>query len=230
MFYPVDQPLERGWVGRIDGGRVVQLAAQTLQAFFLGGGAAREHADYALENVRLLAPVQFPPTVRIFRRADDFQFANATAVVGTEVVVPRPAPQLGVSARLAAVVGADEAVGGYTGFLEWNGNVHGSAKWNDYGLALGPIVVTPDELDPGARSYTLLWRDSTGAEAAATSGLVGSFDWDAATRLAAFGTTLRPGDVLAGPSIGVIDGITDGAVELEVEGIGPLTSVLGDPI
>ena len=38
MFSPRDQDLERGWPGRIDGDKVIQLAAQTLQAFFTGGG------------------------------------------------------------------------------------------------------------------------------------------------------------------------------------------------
>ena len=53
MFSPKDLELERGWPGRIDGDRVVQLAAQTLQAFFTGGGGAREHAVFALEDVVL---------------------------------------------------------------------------------------------------------------------------------------------------------------------------------
>ena len=55
MFSPRDAELERGWPGRVDGDRVVQLAAQTLQAFFTGGGEAREHAEYLLADVRLLA-------------------------------------------------------------------------------------------------------------------------------------------------------------------------------
>ena len=46
MFHPVGHPMERGWVGRVDGDRVVHLAAQTLQSFFTGGGTAREHAQY----------------------------------------------------------------------------------------------------------------------------------------------------------------------------------------
>ena len=50
MFHPNDHPLERGWVGRIDGTRVLHLAAQTLQSFFLGGGGAREHAEYRLHG------------------------------------------------------------------------------------------------------------------------------------------------------------------------------------
>ena len=65
MFTPLEHDV-RGWPGRIDGDRVIQLAAQTLEAFFTGGGNAREHAEYALDEVRLLAPVQRPPSVRDF--------------------------------------------------------------------------------------------------------------------------------------------------------------------
>ena len=50
MFTPVELDLERGWPGRIEGDRVIQLAAQTLQAFFAGGGSAREHAEYPLAD------------------------------------------------------------------------------------------------------------------------------------------------------------------------------------
>ena len=66
MFHPVGHPMERGWVGRVDGDRVVHLAAQTLQSFFTGGGTAREHAEYPLEETVLLAPVLHPPSIRIF--------------------------------------------------------------------------------------------------------------------------------------------------------------------
>ena len=71
MFHPVGHPLERGWVGRVDGDRVLQLAAQTLQSFFTGGGTAREHAEYPLEGGR--APrAGAPPAVRApLRRPDD---------------------------------------------------------------------------------------------------------------------------------------------------------------
>ena len=66
MFSPGRQELERGWPGRIDGDTVVQLAAQTLQSFFTGGGGAREHAEYPLDDVLLRAPVLEPPAVRVF--------------------------------------------------------------------------------------------------------------------------------------------------------------------
>ena len=87
MFHPVDQPLERGWVGRVDGDRVLHLAAQTLQSLFLGGGQAREHAEYPLDAVRLLPPVQYPPAVRLFEGDGSFAFANPAAVVGPDAEV-----------------------------------------------------------------------------------------------------------------------------------------------
>ena len=64
MFSPRDQELERGWPGRIEGDTVIQLAAQTLQAFFTGGGNAREHAVYPLPEVVFRAPVLRPPSIR----------------------------------------------------------------------------------------------------------------------------------------------------------------------
>ena len=67
MFSPKGMDLERGWPGKIHGDRIVQLAAQTLQAFFTGGGGAREHAEYPLAESELRAPVLYPPTVRVFR-------------------------------------------------------------------------------------------------------------------------------------------------------------------
>ena len=73
MFHPNDNPIERGWVGRLDGDRVLHLAAQTLQSFFLGGGGAREHAEYPLAEATLLVPVQYPPTVRIFASDGSFR-------------------------------------------------------------------------------------------------------------------------------------------------------------
>src|ERR1700729_1091508 len=90
MFSPKGSPLERGWPGRIDGERVVQLAAQTLQAFFTGGGGAREHAEYALADVDLRAPVLHPPGIRVFDADRDFLFGNTAAVYGPDDQIPHP--------------------------------------------------------------------------------------------------------------------------------------------
>ena len=116
MFSPREQQLERGWPGRIDGDDVVQLAAQTLQAFFTGGGDAREHARYPLADVVFRAPVLHPPAIRIFDAAGDFAFANPAAVCGPddEVALPAGVEAIEARLRLAAVIGADRAIGGFT--------------------------------------------------------------------------------------------------------------------
>lgn len=219
MFHPTDHPLERGWVGRIDGDRVLHLAAQTLQSFFLGGGGAREHAEYPLAEVTLLVPVHAPPTVRIFSSPDAFGFANATAIVGPGVRVQGAG--LTACARIAAVIGAAGAIGGYSGLLEWHDPAElPLVKQSDFGIVLGPVVVTPDELDPTSIGGVLL-GDGRQERAVASS-----FAWDDAIALAARRTVLRPGDVVAGPPVATLFDVGSG-VTVELEGIGALDCPLG---
>jgi len=149
MFSPLDADLVRGWPGRIHGDDVIQLAAQTLQAFFTGGGTAREHATYPLADIVLRPPVLHPPSIRIFGRDGDFAFANPAAIRGPDDEIPLPA---GVDAvelelHLATVIGADGAPGGFTFLGEWLAPQLPGAKSRDFALSLGPTVVTPDELD-----------------------------------------------------------------------------------
>ena len=148
MFSPSDHHLERGWPGRIDGDTVVQLAAQTLQSFFTGGGEAREHATYPLADVELRAPVLHPPSIRIFGADGDFTFANPAAVrgPGDEIVVPAGVDTVEAQLRLAAVIGADQQIGGFTFLTEWIAPQLPGQKARDFALVLGPTVVTPDEL------------------------------------------------------------------------------------
>ena len=147
MFSPRDRDLPRGWPGRIEGDRVVQLAAQTLQAFFTGGGGAREHDEYPLEHVVFRAPVQQPPTVRIFGNDGDFVFANAAAIFGPEEAIPLPAgvEQVESDLRIAAMIGAEGAIGGFTLMNDWIAPELKGAKARDFAISLGPILVTPDE-------------------------------------------------------------------------------------
>ena len=170
MFTPRDQDLERGWPGRIDGETVIQLAAQTLQAFFTGGGQAREHAEYALADVVFRAPVLHPPSVRIFDDSGDFVFANPAAIrsPGEDPGVPGARS----AERVAAIVGADGAIGGFTPLVEWTAPQLLGAKQRDFALVLGPIVTTPDEgAPPGA-------------------------NWERLVTHAAENTTLYPGDLI----------------------------------
>jgi hypothetical protein len=226
MFHPDDLPMERGWVGRIDGEHVVQLAAQTLESFFTGGGTAREHAVYPRGVVRLLAPVLHPPSIRLFQDEASFAFANPAAIVGPGAVVRRTPSNdqlqgLALLPRLAAVVGAAGEIAGFTILAEWRDPSGSAPKDRDFALGLGPIVVTADELD--ARGVDAAVRVD-GDER--SSGSFDGLDFSHARDLAAEGTVLRPGDLLGSPALEPVR-IDDGShVEVEVDGIGVLAQRL----
>jgi hypothetical protein len=200
MFHPVGHPLERGWVGRVEGDRVVHLAAQTLQSFFTGGGIAREHAEYALEETVLLAPVLHPPSIRMFDEQASFGFANPAAILGPSAFVSGPTSSLVVHPRMAAVMGTGGEIGGFTVLAEWRAVGVAPPKDRDFALGLGPVVVTPDAG----------WPPADG------------FDWAAAVELAAAGTALYPGDILASPAAEPIAGEPGSVVAVEIAGIGVL--------
>ena len=197
MFTPAGQELERGWPGRIEGDTVVQLAAQTLQSFFTGGSAAREHAEYRLDDVLLRAPVLEPPAVRVFDDASSFLFANPSAIRSPGAFVVRPAGRLDVATRLAAVIGLDGAIGGWTGLADWRAPELAAPKDRDFALLLGPVVETE---------------------------LGDDFDWEAARALAELNTRLRPGDLLAGPALAWHENVASGLLELTIDGVGTLTA------
>ena len=147
VFTPNGRDL-RGWVGLIEGNRVVHLATQSLAAFFTGGGAAREHDEYALDDVRLLAPVPRPPSVRDFYAFEEhvrnaarvtgrpgvpaewyeqpvFYFSNPAAIYGPEDEIPYPegSRELDYELEVAAVI--DDAtgggvIGGFTIMNDWS--------------------------------------------------------------------------------------------------------------
>jgi len=199
MFTPLDLDLERGWPGKIEGDRVIQVAAQTLQAFFTGGGTAREHAVYALEDVRLLVPVWRPPAIRIFDGLD-FHFGNPTSLYGPEDEVPVPVGTERIEAvlRPAAVMGALEQIGGFTIMNDWHApDLEGAKAW-DFATSLGPVVVTPDEHTPP------------------------NVDWDALVERARRNTELLPGDVIAADAVQRLPAAAGEVVELELEGVGVL--------
>jgi fumarylacetoacetate (FAA) hydrolase len=266
MFTPLERDLERGWPGLIDGRDVFQLAAQTLQSFFSGGGDARRHARYPLDEVRLLAPVLHPPTVRDFyafeqhvrtaraRRGLEvpaewyeqpvFYFSNPAAIFGPDAEIPYPSgtTELDYELEVAAVIGADGKIGGFTVMNDWSARDLqraemrvglGPAKGKDFATSLGPILVTPDEFD-GSRG-TMIARVN-GEER--SRGELGDmhFSWDRMVEHATRNTVLRPGDVLGSGTVGTgcILELGDGrwlrpgdVVELEVDGLGVLRNRIG---
>ena len=206
MFTPRDRDLERGWPGRIAGDRVVQLAAQTLQAFFTGGGRAREHDEFALDEVQLRAPILHPGAVRIFD-GDDFVFGNPSCIYGPDesVPLPRGANRIEARLRVTVVIGAG-VIGGFTLMNDWLATELGGAKAHDFGTTLGPLVVTPDEFAGG------------------------DTDWDALLDHAEKNTRFYPGDLIAGPVIERAGPFAAGdTVELGIDGIGVLRSTISPP-
>jgi 2-keto-4-pentenoate hydratase/2-oxohepta-3-ene-1,7-dioic acid hydratase in catechol pathway len=203
MFSPKGKDLERGWPARVEGERVIQLAAQTLQSFFTGGGQAREHAVYRLDEIELRAPVLHPPSVRIFDDGD-FAFANPAAIHGPQDAIVRPegARSLGYELRPAAIVGADGELGGYTLLNVLTAPDLDGTKARDFALSMGPIVVTEG-----------------------VAGLAAVL-WDELFAHAARNTRLLPGDVLAADALQT--GSVDGVVEVGVDGIGSLRNLIID--
>jgi fumarylacetoacetate (FAA) hydrolase len=266
LFAPLDRPV-RGWVGAVEGDRVVHLAAQSIAAFFTGGGSAREHDEYALEDVRLLAPVPRPPSVRDAYAFEEhirnaarvtgrpgvpdewyelpvFYFSNPAAIYGPNEEIPFPAgsEELDYELEVAAVIGADGAIGGFTIMNDWSARDLqrkemkvglGPAKGKDFATSLGPVVVTPEEL--GDLRLEMVARVN-GEER--SRGNMGDMyhSWDAILQRAAANTQLVPGDVIGSGTVGTGCILEHGdgrwlqpgdVVELEVERIGVLRNVVG---
>jgi fumarylacetoacetate (FAA) hydrolase len=228
MFHPVNQPMERGWVGRVDGDRVVHLAAQTLESYFTGGGKAREHAVYPFDSVQLLAPVLHPPSVRVFEDEETFEFVNPAAIMGPNTEVSHRTVDdwlpLDLRLRIAAVVGAEGRIAGFTVFADWRAPLS-SPKDRDFAFGLGPLVVTLDEAPEAPEAQVRVFDDEV------LRGRFDGFDWSYARDFAAEGTALRPGDILAGRALGVVERIEPATVvEFEVDGLGTFWQTVHPPV
>jgi fumarylacetoacetate (FAA) hydrolase len=266
MFTPKERHLNRGWPGRIEGDRVIQLAAQTLQSFFTGGGTAREHDEYRLEDVRLRPPVLCPPSVRDFYAFEEhvrtarasrgldvppewyeqpvFYFSNPAAILGPDDELPYPdgTEELDYELEVAAVIGANGAIAGFTVMNDWSARDLqrremrvglGPAKGKDFATSLGPVVVTVDEFDG---SEAEMVARVNGEERSRGNLRDLHFGWERIRVQAARNTELRSGDVLGSGTVGTgcILERGDGrwlrpgdVVELEVEGLGTLRNTVG---
>jgi 2-keto-4-pentenoate hydratase/2-oxohepta-3-ene-1,7-dioic acid hydratase in catechol pathway len=109
----------------------------------------------------------------------------------------------------------------------------GPAKGKDFATALGPWIVTPDELDLGG--LTMVARVN-GEEW--SRGSSATLTWSIAELIAyaSWGETLWPGELLGSGTVGTGAGAEHGkqlqpgdVVELEVSGIGVLRNRIGQP-
>ena len=232
MFTPKELDLERGWPGRIDSDRVVQLAAQTLQSFFTGGGTAREHAEYRLDDVRLLAPVKHPPAVRDFYAFEEhvrtaraargldvpaewyeipvFYFSNPAAIFGPDDEIPYPqgSAELDYELEVAAVIGAKGRIGGFTIMNDWSARDLQRAEMK---LGLGPAKGKDFATSLGPVVVTPDEFDGRSATMAArvngeerSRGELADMhhSWEAIVAHAARNTRLVPGDVIGSGTVG----------------------------
>ena len=229
MFSPKGENLERGWPGRVEGDRVIQLAAQTLQSFFTGGGDARDHAEYPLDEVDLRPPVLRPPSVRDFYAFEQhvktaralrglemvpewyeipaFYFSNPAAIYGPEDEIPYPegSQELDYELELAAVIGAGGEIGGFTVMNDWSAR---DLQRQEMKVGLGPAKgkdfatsLGPFLVTADELGDTMVARVN-GEERSRGKLSDMYFGWDRLVEQAARNTKLRPGDVLGSGTVG----------------------------
>jgi fumarylacetoacetate (FAA) hydrolase len=173
-----------------------------------------------------------------------FYFSNPAAIYGPEVEIPFPegSEALDYELEVAAVIGADGAIGGFTIMNDWSARDLqrkemriglGPAKGKDFATSLGPVVVTPDELG----DLRLEMTARVNGEERSRGNLGDMYhSWDAIVAHASRNTELRPGDVLGSGTVGTGCILEHGderwlqpgdEVELEVEGLGVLRNRVG---
>src|SRR5207302_2814235 len=114
------------------------------QSFFTGGGQAREHAEYLLADVALRPPILHPPAIRDFYAFEQhvrtarasrgldvppewyeipvFYFSNPAAVYGPDDEIPYPSgsEELDYELELAAMIGIEGEIAGFTVMNDWS--------------------------------------------------------------------------------------------------------------
>lgn len=247
--------------GRVEDDEVVRLRAPSLIDVLAAGSQPKDGPRYPLAEVTLLAPIPVPPSIRDFfafeqhvatARANRgsqvpkewyefpvFYFTNPAAVYGPEDEIPYPAgtSELDYELEIAAVIGGDQDIAGFTVMNDWSARDIqrkemrvglGPAKAKDFATSLGPVLVTPDEF--GGTNATMTARVN-GEERSRGNLADIHYSWRQILGQASRNTRLRPGDVIGSGTVGTgcilehDDGRWLGrgdVVELEIEGLGIL--------
>jgi 2-keto-4-pentenoate hydratase/2-oxohepta-3-ene-1,7-dioic acid hydratase in catechol pathway len=194
-----------------------------------------------------------------------FYFTNPAAVCGPhdDVAVSPGSSQFDYELEIAAVVGrpgtnlspeeAESHIAGYTVLCDWSGRdlqmremrqLLGPAKGKDSATSLGPVLVTPDELESRrqGRAYDLEMTASVN-EVPYSRGNLAELYWSFGQMLAyaSRGTRVETGDVLGSGTVGTgcileLSGLQGGGqypwlrpgdeVRLEVEQLGAITATI----
>jgi fumarylacetoacetate (FAA) hydrolase len=260
-------------VGRIEGEEVVVLEAPSMIDWLRGDGRDASGDRHPPSDVELLAPVPEPPSVRDFyafeehvksgwrRRGSDvppawyaapaFYFSNPASIHGPGEPVSRPeaTDMLDFELEIAAVIGAEGEIAGFTLMNDWSArDVQreevtvglGPAKGKDFATSMGPWLVTPDELPyEDGRLHLEATVSVNGRELSRTDAAAKHYTWPELVAHAGRDTRLRPGDVLGSGTLnrgslmelGPLDGerhLEPGdVVELSAPGLGTLTTPIG---
>jgi len=176
-----------------------------------------------------------------------FYFSNPEAIYHDGEVVPKPADTaaLDYELELACVSGADGRPEGFTIMNDFSARDLqalemqvglGPAKGKDFATALGPVLVSPDEL-PGDLDMRAIARVNGEVRTDSRTGSM-HYSWETLIEAAARNTPgLLPGDVIGSGTVGRGCILEHGderwlapgdEVELEIEGIGVLRNTIVD--
>jgi fumarylacetoacetate (FAA) hydrolase len=250
-----------GAPGRVEGDEVVLLLAPTLLDVLAMTRPPADGPRYPLAEVTLHAPIPRPPSIRDFFAFEQhvaagrakfgsrvpaewyefpvFYFTNPAAVYGPEDEIPYPegTGELDYELEIAAVIGGDAAIAGFTVMNDWSARDIqrkemrvglGPAKGKDFATSIGPVLVTADEFDGTSARMT---ARVNGEQRSLGNVADIHYSWQEILDHAARNTRLYPGDVIGSGTVGTgcilehDDGrwLTRGdVVELEIEGIGVL--------
>jgi fumarylacetoacetate (FAA) hydrolase len=217
-------------VGELKEERVRAFSATSMAGWLAGEGRDLTGEELPIAEVELVAPVPEPPSLRDFYaferhvaagarlrgteiaaywyEAPAFYFSNPASIRGHGEDVARPpgVEILDFELEIAAVIGAEGEIAGFTLMNDWSArDVQaremtiglGPHKSKDFATSLGPCLVTPDEL-PYANGRLALQAavSVNGHELTRSDAGEQHFSWPDMVAHAARHTRVRPGDVL----------------------------------
>jgi len=212
---------------------VVELHAPTMIDWLAGEGRSPAGPTYALADVRLLAPIPEPPSVRDFYTYEAHVAAGFRSRGASQIPPAWYEHPVFYFSNPASIHGPGEPVKRPPNCERLDFELE-IAKGKDFATSLGPWLVTPDELP-----YDGEWLDLPATvtvndrPVARCESQPMHFSWPEVAAYAAANTRLRPGDVLGSGTLaggcllelGPIDGrwLEPGdTVSLWAQGLGEL--------
>lgn len=216
--------------GRIEGDRIIEFSASTMVQHLAHG--SRDVAEHPLADVRLVAPIVQPPSIRDFyafeshvvnaRKGQNldvpsawyeipvFYFSNPAAVYGPGDVIPIPSgtSKLDYELEIAAVIGGDGDIVGFTIMNDWSAR---DLQQQEIVVGLGPAKGKDFATSLGPVIVTLDELGECKLEMTArVNGVERSrgnladihYSWREIVERARLNTRLVPGDVIGSGTVG----------------------------